>query len=121
MTPAPTLPETVATTNDTVVVTVPGSLHHEPQDSVRRALAAYPPDLIARIRARIRAYREAGRDRIYFLDFRHIRADFSEHEVSQVVELLVDLGELGPDDGVYSRTYPLQGLPSADRQQLAGH
>ncbi|MCG3755816.1 hypothetical protein [Amycolatopsis sp. Poz14] len=109
MTLTPTLPETAATTNDTVVVTVPDSLHREPQDSVRRALAAFTPDLVARTRARIQAYNEAGRDRIYFSDFRHVMTDFSEHEVSQVVELLVDLGELGPDDGRYCRTYPLQG------------
>lgn len=70
--------------------------------AVQRALDTFPPDLVSRVRARIRAH-EAADVSLGRHHFRHVDADFDSADVTRVLELLVDLGELQPTgyNGVY--------------------
>lgn len=90
---------------------------------VQRALDAYSPDLVARIRARIRAYRTLGQQRLWSSHLRHIEDDYTEKDVRQVLELLVDLGELGCRElgsGGYAYFYGLSLPGVAERVQGVG-
>jgi hypothetical protein len=72
-----------------------GDNESDPRDAVRRALTKCPADLVARVRARLTVLTTTSEISVFTRsDFSHVSTDFTRDEVEQVMEPLVDLGQL---------------------------